>query len=627
MDRNNTSYPKFNYERLKSSKWDPKSLMLYHQFIVTTHLISNPNQRGLLIFHGMGKGKTRLAASAAKLIHEHFDRVILIAPKSVHTQHITEFDTAGVPVDKVKSLSLRANNLVDQLAKLDFVQNMENTVLIVDEAHNFFNSIINGSENALALYDIIMNTKKIKILFLTGTPVVNDPFELIPCMNMLEGRQLFTENRDIFNTTFFDTDKNIKNADRFKARIFGLVSYYGDWIEPMKKSLMPKELPHKLLRLPMSEKQYSDYRNTRIKEESENKQEASRGAFQSVGRFASSSSRSSGSYRINSRKSSLLITPVNDKNIVNPEYSIKFAEVGKIVPKHKKQKGIIYSDFVNGVGGLAHIGRFLELKLGFKMWDPDMKDSTNGKTYSIISGGQTIDERKMIQDYYNHPKNIDGKRLRILLLGPAAAEGLDLMEGRFAIIMGPFFHYARMDQVKHRIIRFRSHERLPKSKRNVQVYTLVADYPTEVDEKKKPKEDTTDDFLWKLSLNKRIKSLKFYKLLIEASIDCGVHRDLLDKKTADKIDCFMCQPTDEQLFDPDFYEDIKSKSKCKPITFKKIKTKELIIETPDGDLKFMYNKNPDDSFSFFQFSDKLKGYIPVKRSSEHFAALYNKVAG
>ena len=33
-----------------------------------------------------------------------------------------------------------------------------------------------------------MNTKNIKLIFLTGTPAVNDPFELVSCFNMLKGR-------------------------------------------------------------------------------------------------------------------------------------------------------------------------------------------------------------------------------------------------------------------------------------------------------------------------------------------------------------------------------------------------------------------------------------------------------
>ena len=32
-----------------------------------------------------------------------------------------------------------------------------------------------------------MGTKNIKLLFLTGTPIVNGPFDIVPLFNMLKG--------------------------------------------------------------------------------------------------------------------------------------------------------------------------------------------------------------------------------------------------------------------------------------------------------------------------------------------------------------------------------------------------------------------------------------------------------
>ena len=65
---------------------------------------------------------------------------------------------------------------------------LEGSMLIIDEAHNFFNAITNGAKNAVSLYDLIMETKNVKLIFLSGTPVVNDPFELVPCFNMIRGK-------------------------------------------------------------------------------------------------------------------------------------------------------------------------------------------------------------------------------------------------------------------------------------------------------------------------------------------------------------------------------------------------------------------------------------------------------
>src|SRR5690606_10830100 len=99
---------------------------------------------------------------------------------------------------KIRFVSLDAHNAITQLARatdslifakekskkksLISMPNLENQLLIFDEAHLFFRAIISGPEtNARMMYEAIMKTKKIRLLFLTGTPASKDPFELVPC--------------------------------------------------------------------------------------------------------------------------------------------------------------------------------------------------------------------------------------------------------------------------------------------------------------------------------------------------------------------------------------------------------------------------------------------------------------
>ncbi len=64
---------------------------------------------------------------------------------------------------------------------------LENSLVIIDESHNFSNSVTNGSKNAVKLYELLMNTKNVKIIFLTATPIINEPFELTPIFNLING--------------------------------------------------------------------------------------------------------------------------------------------------------------------------------------------------------------------------------------------------------------------------------------------------------------------------------------------------------------------------------------------------------------------------------------------------------
>jgi hypothetical protein len=161
----------------------------------------------------MGQGKTRLAVAIASH-YRTFDKrrkIIVLLPKSLEGNFkntIEEYNENITAVDDFKFISLNASNMFKQMSNIDktdeeiiyekklgdfmsdIIKNnsLNNSLLIIDESHNLFNAITNGSKNAMALYDLIMNTTNLKIIFLTGTPIVNDPFELVPCFNMITGR-------------------------------------------------------------------------------------------------------------------------------------------------------------------------------------------------------------------------------------------------------------------------------------------------------------------------------------------------------------------------------------------------------------------------------------------------------
>jgi hypothetical protein len=228
---NSTNYPlavKNQLEKIPYSKDEIESKALhYHQFVVKEFFTKNPHLRGLLICHGMGQGKTRLAVAIADH-YRRFDRkrnVIVLLPKSLESnfgntvKSYSGKDDAYVK-ENYKFVSLNASNMFKQISnidrtkeEIDFEKRLGNfmddvtrenslngSVLFIDEAHNLFNAITNGAKNATALYDLIM-ASNVKLVFLTGTPITNDPFELVPCFNMLRG--------------YINTDVNIKGGGVF----------------------------------------------------------------------------------------------------------------------------------------------------------------------------------------------------------------------------------------------------------------------------------------------------------------------------------------------------------------------------------------------------------------------------
>jgi hypothetical protein len=63
-----------------------------------------------------------------------------------------------------------------------------NEVIIFDEVHNFISQIKNDKGPAKLFYNWIINSKDVKIVFLSGTPIINRPSEAAYLFNMLKGR-------------------------------------------------------------------------------------------------------------------------------------------------------------------------------------------------------------------------------------------------------------------------------------------------------------------------------------------------------------------------------------------------------------------------------------------------------
>ena len=93
-------------------------------------------------------------------------------------------------------------------------------VIIIDEVHNFVRQIVNNSSVARLFYNWILNGRNIKLIFLSGTPIINKPSEIAILYNMLKGIQevynfVVNENineNDIFNklkNTFYNKESKI----------------------------------------------------------------------------------------------------------------------------------------------------------------------------------------------------------------------------------------------------------------------------------------------------------------------------------------------------------------------------------------------------------------------------------
>ena len=99
-----------------------------------------------------------------------------------------------------------------------------NKVIIVDEAHNLISRIVNkidkkGEKIAIKLYNWLKTAENSKIVLLSGTPIINSPYEMVILYNILRGTNkvyTFDNKQSIGSETIFSRNSSnplLKDVD------------------------------------------------------------------------------------------------------------------------------------------------------------------------------------------------------------------------------------------------------------------------------------------------------------------------------------------------------------------------------------------------------------------------------
>lgn len=606
MLRNNTSFSVKLTSKLKSlyddyqndTTWN--NLLKYYQYIVK-NIILNPDysiadSRGLLIYFTMGMGKTRTAVSV--MLSAIDKKVIIILPKSLqkNLEETYEFIKDELKINikqKINFVSLDAYNSSSQLRNIE--SGIDNSIIIIDEAHNFFRAIINGTEksNAHKMYNQIMYAKNIKLLFLTGTPISKNPFELVPCMNMLTGKDLLPINYDNFNNLYVDmVNKEIINRSYLANRIIGLVSYMS--VSDLFKDMFPTEFPTIVSKVEMSKIQYQKYLIAREREELNKKTNIF--LKKKSNNLSLPKQETSSSYYVKSRTISNYVD-IDDTDDISYDNSPKMELITKRLT-NLHGLALVYSQFVN-TNGLKQLALFLN-KAGFNEYSKDNKNNNNPK-YAFYTGDVLLKIRNKILSIFNSDKNKYGEIIKVILISKTGTEGIDLKNIRETHQIEPYWNLSRNNQVKSRAIRYGSHLALLENERNVQPYIYISTANKEIWNKLKEREERTiDEIFYDTSIEVNKINNKFNKLLQDVSIECDYF------KLSDS--CYICEPSNEKLFSNNPYFDIKIRNPC--ILYKEnyIDAKKITIDEID----YYYTLNP---LIIYKFDFILDGYI-VENNTE-----------
>jgi hypothetical protein len=196
----------FTYK--EHAKSDNKTVAL-HQIFPSYYLkVIQPEQKGLLINHYMGTGKTMTGIQMMYTFHDK--PKILLIPKVLNS----------VWVNTIKELGFNKKMEEHGLGKYEFVyyeniisfltessKDFSDHVLIMDEGHHMVELIKGDMNNATILKTMSALRKFHKILLMTGTPFFLNQYDIIYLINIVSGQSVLPYSIEEFRKKYFYTNK------------------------------------------------------------------------------------------------------------------------------------------------------------------------------------------------------------------------------------------------------------------------------------------------------------------------------------------------------------------------------------------------------------------------------------
>ena len=198
------------------NKYEPYN----YQKLLKNFMNNNSPYRGILLYHGLGTGKTCTSITIAENLKKE-KNIIVMLPASLKNNFIYKGllfcgdDEYKKNEEKYKKkYTFVSYNSAYLLKDLEKIGSLDNKVIIIEEVHNLISIIMSGLEGGgklgKELYNTLMNANNTKIIALSGTPIINDIFEVGILCNILNGYNEVIYYRIINSpTTFGIKDYNL----------------------------------------------------------------------------------------------------------------------------------------------------------------------------------------------------------------------------------------------------------------------------------------------------------------------------------------------------------------------------------------------------------------------------------
>jgi len=412
----------------------PKLALRDYQIRAIKHMLKN---RGLIAVHNIGSGKTLIAATSAMCILKAnpIIKIIFISPKSLIENFRKTLNESYDNVDWNRFLFYTYEKF-----QLDYNKGLidsYNTYLIVDEAHRL-RTHVNPKSGILALTvkAVVKAARKAsKVLLLTATPIVNEPYDIVNLITIIKG-DLTPISKKAFHSNIYSKKGSIMNTVSFNDYFNCIISIYK---RPLDETYPQVEIH--TVEIPMTKQYYNEYK------------------------------------RVENQILTPLETEILGENDLEPfyngirravnadieEFNPKLDWVRQHLLKYNNRKMIMFSPFIS---------------LGVRQLERLVVDFDVKPKFGIITGDNTKEERQKVIDDYNNDK------IQILVISIGAGGlGINLKGTRDVVIMQPGWNDVEMEQAMGRGIRFHSHTHLPVDERKVDVWKLLLVKPPGVNGK------------------------------------------------------------------------------------------------------------------------------------------------
>ena len=417
-----------------------------------------------------------------------------------------------------------------------------NRVLIIDEAHNIRGDDSESSDDTIKYIKLLVeNTRNLKLILLTATPVYNEANEIVELLTLLyaNDKRDYSKIKDIFKDDILIDDEGLTRYSR------GYISYIkGESEDKFPKRLYPSKNIIKIEELPLykcdmesiqskiyemiydslnidvlkfeDEKKLTQCSNIVYPNKS-NKIEKYYGKYGLRTICDYSSSKKMYKYKNGVEKI------FEYKNI--GKYSCK---IKNLLDNIENSEGIVfvYSRYIQS--GVIPIMLALEQN-GYNNYSKNIfdinSDKYKGNYITITADNDLSGNYKELLKICTSYENRNGEKIKIIIGSEVASEGLDLKNIRSIHVIEPWYHLKRLEQIIGRGIRYCSHKDLLPEQNNTTIYLYSA---------VNDMENSIDLDLYRLGEKKNKEIVKVQKILQENSIDSDLFKDINEPKPIKK---------------------------------------------------------------------------------------------